>query len=722
MNGTDLNADEITLRFTSNPQFYNITYQNKSLNHGDVLTSPNFFLGTIFNQWTVQVFPESEYAGWPLDNLTFILNDGLADSIENVVYLNVHCNIGRFLNADDSKCHPCAPGSFANTTGNTFCTLCPQYYYQPNSSATGCAFCPDGYITLGEGASFCVFNYKGCIYKYPLRYATFGISFNGVVIGLIGIVLAIAIAYYNFKNQDSVQASVRASIVTSFGKINKDPKKKKMSTPDLLDIVGNFAMFFQMMNYAIILDGKKISIGGSGYKPISVFKSIFAIPSLDINHDALAGFDFVNEVVKGIQITIYSLIFALACFSVVFRVFNLLIAKNKDREDKGKTKLINIIIKIDRSLVTISESFFIPICLTFFKVYSCTEETIDVPAFNDNYCDLTCWEKNHLTLLIICSLVFIPYTYFFFVSLVEIQIFRAQNKQLHLKRNPMFTQNQLFLQLMLSVSAKLLGFNPKIEVCFIFALFFAVFIIVYKFKPYYHITKMNKLLEGFFLILFTTTLCSLLTLFIDDINVSVVFFSAWAVSGVFAVVTVLRCPPILESKLTTQLSSFAKSGTDVEMTDNVAQSAMTSPQQLLNVKTEENHSGKIQILLEEKQMADKEIEDLKILNIFKDKKVKSLKKIFKNIKKTTYFDGDEGLVESGSQMDLKSSIQHNYSWNLQENDMHMQFTHLSLSLIQKNNENILLKSGIINIEQKITNETNEPLTIEVYELDSTPSK
>ena len=723
LNGTDLNADEITLKFLSTPQFYNITYNNQSLNYGVVLKSPNYFLGTKFNQWSVQVFPESEYAGRPLDKLTFILNDGITDSIENVVYLNVDCNLGRFLDIDDRKCHPCSPGSFANTTGSTFCFLCPQYYYQPNSSAINCAFCPEGYITLGEGSSFCVFNYKGCIFKNPLSTATFGIIFNCVVIGLIGVVLSVAIALYNYKTKDTVHASMRASIVTSFAKISKDPKKKKLSTPDILDIVQNCTMFFQLMNYAMILDGKKIIDGGNGYKAISIFKSIFSVPSLDVNHDSLAGFNFINEVVKGIQITIYILIFSLACFSVIFRAVTLTIFRKKGEENEKKTKLANTIIKIDQILLGISETFFIPICLTFFKVYSCTEESIDVPAFNDDYCDLTCWERTHLSFLIVSSVIFIPYSYFFFVSLVEIQSMRAKNKLLHLKRNPIFTQNQLFLQLMLSVTSKLLAFNPKIEVCFILSLFLMIFLMVYISQPYYHIKKMNKLLEGFFLILFITTLCSLLSLFIDDLNVSIVFLSAWFGTGLFAIITVLRCPPILESKLPSQFSIVSKK-TEMEMSGNNVNSAMFSTLQKegVKVKTEEIETGKLPSQTEERKIMNTEIEDMHIMNCLKDKKIKSFEKLFKSIKIANYFEGDQGFVQPESQKELKSPKQQLFKWNLHENEMHMEFTHLNLLFCQKNVEDILQKSGIINIELSISNNTKDFLEVEVYELNSTASK
>ena len=158
LNGTDLDGDEISLIFNRNPEFFDVYYNSSILQQGRTLNSPNYFPGTLLNQWIVDVRLKLDYAGVPLEYFSYYLNDGLIHSKETRIYLYVYCLEGRYLKGN--KCVPCEPGSFANETGTIHCLLCERGYYQSNHSSTTCEICPHGYTTYEFGAAFCVFDFQ----------------------------------------------------------------------------------------------------------------------------------------------------------------------------------------------------------------------------------------------------------------------------------------------------------------------------------------------------------------------------------------------------------------------------------------------------------------------------------------------------------------------------------------------------------------------------------
>ena len=91
-----------------------------------------------------------------------------------------------------------------------------------------------------------------------------------------------------------------------------------------------------------------------------------------------------------------------------------------------------------------------------------------------------------------------------------------------------------------------------------------------------------------------------------------------------------------------------------------------------------------------------------------------------------YFEDNKEIFEDNSKKDNKIFIESEIKkenlmkfWDHQENNLKLDFPHLTIFNIKKSDNNFMKKNGVVTIEQQILNTTKDPIIIEFYEIDFT---
>ena len=297
----------------------------------------------------------------------------------------------------------------------------------------------------------------------------------------------------------------------SESKISK--KKKKLSPSDILEIAGNFIVFFQLFAYSItIRDDRSIfESSGNNDEMIRKIKNAFSFLSFDINHNSMKLLSIPPAASKIIQLNIYFLIIILATMTEGLLILDFFKSKLGIERKKWFPKFQKTI----EFFVKISEGLFIPISVTFFKIYNCAHETDNVLPFLEFYCELECWSPVHISLMTFLTILFLFYSIFFLIYLAKFKDIKTKSKSLQIGKSVLYSQSQIFFRMMVSGISILLAFDSELMASFNFVMFFSMLISSLKFRPYGKITKLNRLVLGLLLVLFLNSLLSLFALYID---------------------------------------------------------------------------------------------------------------------------------------------------------------------------------------------------------------
>ena len=322
---------------------------------------------------------------------------------------------------------------------------------------------------------------------------------------------------------------------------DKPKRKKKLSTYDFIEIAGNLIVFCQLFSYSItIKDGGSVLNNNDNNQLITNIQKAFSFLSFNISPDSLGLFSLSHQSSAIIQLNIYFLIILLATITEIFLILDFYKTKLKIENKKWFPrfkKILDICMKI-------SEGFFIPISVTFFKVYSCAHETDNVAPFLEYYCQVECWGKIHISLLILLTILFLFYSIFFLIYLEKYKDIKSKSKGLSISKGILYSQSQIFFRMMVSGISIMMSFDKGLMASFNLFMFFSMFISSFIFKPYGKIAKLNRLVLGLLLILFANSFLSFLTFFID-INTTIAFLCMWVFAAFLIIINVNKGPNII---------------------------------------------------------------------------------------------------------------------------------------------------------------------------------
>ena len=95
------------------------------------------------------------------------------------------------------------------------------------------------------------------------------------------------------------------------------------------------------------------------------------------------------------------------------------------------------------------------------------------------------------------------------------------------------------------------------------------------------------------------------------------------------------------------------------------------------------------------------------------------------MKKKISFEENKELIKEVSEKNanISKELKHQNQnimkiWNFEDDNINLSLPHLTIFNINKSDDNILKKNGILTIEQEILNTSSDPIIIEFYELHS----
>lgn len=565
INATDLNGDEIEMIFLTSTEKTLLFYEDKILKKGDVIRNKNYFYGVKFNQFEIVVVIQEDFAGYPLENFSFCLSDGISNSSLIEININVFCDVGRFFENNLNKCVSCPPGYYNNLTNQNSCFPCALGYYQPLNNSLQCEECKDEYTTLKEGELFCVYYFQNCIFKSDLKNNDFGVIFNIVVVSINGTVLLIILIYFSRQKKKTFIFS--KTKLTGSIKMNESSKKKiKISLFDFMEIINQNFSFMQLMYLSIIIDPSK----ENELFFLKIMKTFLSITNFNLSFDALLSFiSLSKDSVMLIQLSLHVLTLWFTLHFFLIMSLNQLKERYKCLQ---KPSLIKIIKSQMRFCYWISEFFFIPIIISLFRIYSCTLETDENQPFLDFFCEFQCWQISHIAGIISSSFLIIFFSYLFLSLLPEMELVKKE-KKLHFIQDEFFKQIYTLFKIMLSSISVLLAFNSEIMIFFLFGCEIFIFIASLWKKPYGNIQRLNIMLIGEFFILVLTSFSSILGLTVNNINLNYIIFPIWG-GGVFIILVLLLSTQDLLSSLQSKISSKIKPMRDLTSNAKSAQMKM----------------------------------------------------------------------------------------------------------------------------------------------------